>query len=384
MINNNIYEEFFSDKSYFIFKEFLKIFLLFYIPVKLIIVIFLIYYLPILFDKNYFSYPDFISNYTTCDFTSPNLFFNLLVCNLQIKSINSPLPIIIAFLLNTVKDFGFIVISLKFLTKRYVMFFLLLIIGHPYLNLYQAKLTTDIFGSFAVFILFYVINSNVKRKLIWDLIFIFFTGFRNSLLLIFFYFYFHKFFQIFFAKKNNKNKIKYLLYFIGILILFILTTQNDILINLFSDFFSNRNFNVLNYFIATNIYNINVHYFANLINSSILFLDYTISVFILICVNLVLLTGFREAAFTTFPNYFFQNNIVTNLSIFIGLFMFCFHSFGLYYFIKFFVRSKTLNLCFIFFIVFHLLTISHLRYFLPIIPLALLGFIKFLDNQRNY
>lgn len=376
-------DQYFNNQSKFIIKDFLKIFLICYIPLKLIIVTFLIYFVPIFFSKDYFSYPDFISNYTYCDLTSPNLFFNLLVCSLEIKSISSPLPIIISFFMNTLKDFGFLMISLKFISKRYVIIFLFLIIFHPYLNLYQAKLTTDIFGSFAVFLIFYVITSNTKRIILWDFFFIIFTGFRNSLLIIFLYYYLHRFCKTLFYISNFKTLTKNLLYFIGLLTLFLIITQNDIVINIFLNFFSSRNFNVLNYFIATNIYNINVHYFAELINSSIIILDYFVSVFLLIFVNLILLMGFREAAFTTFPYYFFKDDIVTNISIMIGLFMFSFHLFGLYNFIKYFVKIKPINLCFIFFILFHLLTISHLRYFLPIIPLTLIGLVKYLDELNN-
>lgn len=380
---NILNNEYFSKKSKFTFKDFLKIFLILYVPLKLIIITFLIYFLPIFFSKDYFSYPDFISNYTYCDLTSPNLFFNLLICSLEIKNIYSPLPIIIAFLINTIKDFGFIIIASKFISKRYIMIFLFLIIFHPYLNLYQAKLTTDIFGSFAVFLLFYVITSNTKKIIIWDFIFVIFTGFRNSLLIIFLYFYLYRLYKIFFCIKNFTTQIKYLLYLLGIFFLFLITTQNDIIVNIFFNFFGNRNFNILNYFIATNVYNINVHYFSELINSSIIVLDYFISLLILFSVNLILLMGFREAAFTTFPSYFLQNDLITNISIMLGLFMFSFHLFGLYNFIKYFVKTKPINLCFIFFILFHLFTISHLRYFLPIIPLTLIGLMKYFDEFKN-
>ena len=126
-----------------------------------------------------------------------------------------------------------------------------------------------------------------------------------------------------------------------------------------------------------------MHYFSELINSSIIVLDYFISLLILFSVNLILLMGFREAAFTTFPSYFLQNDLVTNISIIIGLFMFSFHLFGLYNFIKYFVKTKPINLCFIFFILFHLFTISHLRYFLPIIPLTLIGLMKYFEEFKN-
>jgi hypothetical protein len=99
--------------------------------------------------------------------------------------------------------------------------------------------------------------------------------------------------------------------------------------------------------------------------------------------NLILLTGFREAAFTTFPDYFLQNDIVTTISILVGAIMFIVHALGLYFFIRYYVKLNKINLCFIFFILFHIFTISHLRYFYPIIPLSLLGLITYFENKKK-
>tara|TARA_A100001015_G_scaffold253205_1_gene293252 strand:+ start:2510 stop:3670 length:1161 start_codon:yes stop_codon:yes gene_type:complete len=372
-----------DNKSKFSTKKFIPIFCLTYLPLKILFVFTLIIFLPFAFNKNYFEYPDFVSNYTTCDITSPNLFFNYFVCYIGIEDIDNFLSIFLAFVINTLKDFGFIIIAIKFLSKRYVVFFLFLIIIHPYLNLYQARFTTDVIASLAVYILFYIIIYNKGNKFIWDFILVIFTGFRNSFLIILFYYYFHKIFQKLYNNHKILEKIRYIFFILFLFIILFLITQNDLIIRLFFEQYSaSRNFNVLNYFISTNIYNLNINYFYEIINSPSIIINYILAILLLSFTNLILLTGFREAAFTTFPDYFFQNDIVTTISILVGAILFIVHTLGLYFFIRYYVKLNKINLCFIFFILFHIFTISHLRYFYPIIPISLLGLITYFENKK--
>ena len=379
----NFADIYLDNQSKFKVNDLIKLFLILYIPLKIIIVIALIYLVPIFFNKSYFDYADFISNYTSCDLTSPNLLFNLLVCSFGFQKIDNISLISIAFILNAIKDFGFLLITLKSLTKRYLMLFLLLIILHPYLNLYQARFTTDIFASLAVFFVFFMINFRNHTNIFYDVIIIIFTGFRNSLLIIFLFYYGYKLISHLVLKINYIKKIRYLSYLFIVLIFFILITQNDLIFKLLHGNIGERNYNTLNYFIATNIYNININYFLEFINTSSVIIDYIASIIILVAINLILLMGFREAAFTTFPDYFLQNDFISIISILIGFAMFLLHFIGLICFIKYFVFKKLINLCFIFFILFHLLTISHLRYFLPIIPLSLLGFVLYFEIKNK-
>ena len=126
--------------------------------------------------------------YGTCNIYSGNGFFTMFLCFLGIDNIDSFISILLSFSVSTLKDIIFVFIGMKYLRDKALTVFVILLAIHPYLCLYSGKLTTDLFATLALAILYLRIHS-AQSNIFYDICAIIFTGFRNSLFLLYFIFY---------------------------------------------------------------------------------------------------------------------------------------------------------------------------------------------------
>jgi len=328
---------------------------------------------PNLFGRDYFLYVDF-DGYSGCNHRSLNSFFSSLVCVLDIDSIAQSEAILFSLIMNTVRDCGYIWIAQHYFRQPTVLFFALLLAGHPYLGLYHAKLATSCFAAFGVFI-FCLGHLLKSRPWYFDLLQIALTGFRNGLAVLYISDYL---FNLVAGIKTLLDgeataKPKTILKSIGaplICIALILTV-----INIPDQNYMNTVTNSLAH------YTLNAEYFVNRLDLPDDIIGTGIGYGFLILTNLVLLTGFREAAFTGFPDYFLSFDTVTMLSIFSGILLTAFHLFGLVYYVKWCARRCPRLILVFVLVIPNLLFVAHMRYLLPIMPLAILGVCHFLETR---
>ena len=339
-----------------------------YLPIKILLVVIAIVVLPELFDRSYFKYIDF-PTYSNCDLRSPNGLFSMLICALGISDITNTHAVMIAIILNTLKDCGFVLLTANILLRRSTILFCVLLAAHPYLALYHAKLSTSTFACVGVMLLFWHISQTGGRRLGFDIAFIVLTGMRNALGIMFGLFYL---FEIGVQLKrycSNNSIIKTeLLFNICSLLAIVLITQLP------------EN-NYANSFIASSeTFSLNMTYFLNLIHTSVKPLDYVLSSLMVVTSHLTILLGFREAAFTQYPNFFmpFDQNALFHVIMAVGLIPL--HSIGLFYFIKYYCKINFRHLSYLSLIIPSLFLVAHMRYLLPLMPLALYGFTMFIEK----
>jgi hypothetical protein len=91
--------------------------------------------------------------------------------------------------------------------------------------------------------------------------------------------------------------------------------------------------------------------------------------------------GFREAVFTDFPEIFLPFNYLHGIQLSIFVTLFIVHFIGLTWFFRTYFQQKKEIVIILFLIFPGLLYVAHLRYFLPLIPVALWGFALFIDHM---
>jgi hypothetical protein len=356
-------------------ERYQKLWLLFagYLILKAMVVAGLVYLTSKLFDRGYFLYVDF-DGYLGCNHRSLNSFFSSLVCALNINSIATPSAILISLLLNTIRDLGYIWIATHYFRRPVVLIFALLLASHPYLGLYHAKLATSCFATLGVFI-FVLGHLLIKRPWYLDLIQIMLTGFRNGLAALYILDYCLNLLRRmkYIALRDTTARPKEIfrssnqpVVYIA-LILVIVNIPDQSYLNTVSDSLSH--------------YVLNAGYFVNLLNLPENIMGIALGYILLLLTNLVLLTGFREAAFTNFPDYFLTLNAITVVSISIGIMLAAFHIIGLFYFAKWCIgRCPALLLVFIL-VIPSLFFVAHMRYLLPLMPLAIFGTCNFFEEH---
>ena len=342
-----------------------------YLILKAIVVVGLVYLTSKIFDRSYFLYVDF-DGYLGCNHRSLNSFFSSLVCALNIKSIATPSAILVSLLLNTIRDIGYIWIATHYFRRPVVLAFALLLATHPYLGLYHAKLATSCFATLGVF-LFVLGHLLIKRPWYLDLIQILLTGFRNGLAALYILDYcialLHRIKRVALRETSARPKeisrsSKQLVAYIA-LILVIVNLPDRSYLNTVSDSLTH--------------YALNAGYFVNLFNLPENIMGIALGYIFLLLTNLVLLTGFREAAFTNFPEYFLTLNTITVVSISIGIMLAAFHILGLFYFAKWCGKRRPALMLVFILVIPSLLFVAHMRYLLPLMPLAIFGICHFFE-----
>ncbi|MBD1141541.1 hypothetical protein IDH31_00130 [Pelagibacterales bacterium SAG-MED32] len=345
------------------FENFFKI----YFPIKFI---FLFIYIILLnlfsleighfLTKEYsiFYTVDSSIHYFSCNVNSANILFTLTSCVLNIKSISNLLPILITLTITLIKDLLFIICASKFLNNKGMLIFIILLAVHPYLGIYSLKYSTDIFANLGIAVLFYQMVFN-KNGIYMNILSVILVGFRNNLLPVFFVYYL--FLLILSIKKSNINEFfKYALLIISIyFITQIGTGSYDT--GIFYDFiFTNQN--PFSWYKAVE--------FLGLTHS---FMSYVISLPIFLFTHMVLLTGFREAVFVHGFYFLIDLGLAGYLQLIFFILLSCFHIVGTVSFYYYFKNKSYYFFIVLLYIIPTFIALSHLRYFMPIIPIALIG-----------
>ncbi len=332
-----------------------------YLITKIISITLIIIFLPIIFEKNYFYSNDFYNLYILCEFRSPNYLFSIITCFLKIKNLTDIQALLLSGILSFLKDFIFLIVASNYLKKNYIIFFCFLLAAHPYLNLYYLKFTPDLINNLMISLYFYLIMTKKNINSGINIIFVLGSMMRNSLIPFFVSYYVINIYKkIFIEKKIIKNKFIIIedLIFILILGLSLFIVESDYGSSFLS---SNKN------------YDLNLNFFLKQINSGFLFFDYFLAIILNLISHLILLMGFREKAYTQFLDFFSYNNEFIIFYLFFGIFLFLFHFVGLLYILKKFIKSNIYIISFLIFVLPHLFFVTHLRYYMPLMPVSILG-----------
>jgi len=314
-----------------------------------------------LFAQSYFNYPDLIDN-LDCNMRSHNSLFSALLCGLRIDSISKPIAIFIAFLLNSLKDLITLYIATSLISKRAAILFCVFLAMHPYLAVYHAKLTTDVFAGLAVtFLLFKIFRKYAAPWIELAIVFLL-SGLRNSTIPML-----GVFSAIHLIRQSKKRNLKVgLIYFMcGLSTVFFFFLPEELYSTALAD--------------STKEYPFSIEYFKTIFDFGSGILATAVSSVFVLLSHAILLLGFREAVFTNFPEIFIPLTPIVKLQLLIFTIMFFVHLIGLVYFFLNYFRKQT-DVLLLFLIIFPgFLFVAHLRYFLPLIPVALWGFAIFCD-----
>ncbi len=343
-----------------------KNFLFIYLPLKITIVFSLFIFLEISNLRfEFLNYPDF-NRYSDCFKTFDNFLFGISACVMNIKDTSSLLPIVITFMATIMRDFLYIKICSKLmLNDRITILFSVLLALHPYLAIYSLKFTTDLFGSLGVLLIFYQIAYNKNNHLLFVLALIL-IFFRNNLVLVFSLYYIIQLLISYFISSRADIK-KYLIYLFLIFCCWLSLTSSIYLESNHSGFIFDDKwpFSLPNHLA---FFGFESTLFTNIFGLFSLFIS-----------HLILLTGFRESVFLYGFSYLFTNGIIFGISqLIVSLVLSIIHIIGSIYFFYFNRNKKYLVI--LIYVIPTFIALSHLRYFYPIIPIALLGFSILIDN----
>jgi len=320
------------------------------------------------YDYRIFSYTDLdFYNEININIFSPNFFYSLLVrfIGYNTQTLLSFKFIFISFIASFVAITPFIFLSIKLLSKRSSIFFILTLSLHPYLALYSLKLDSNLFASLGIafYALWILYNNNITFKLSIVLN-VFSTIFRNALIpLVWAQFY------LIFLLKRDFAKIK----FLGIFSLFLITIFITFSQIFYGVEYISQNFGCYSYekidIFLQQILSPNFSKIVSLIITPI--------------VHIILNLGAREAISVyclNLPGQFASHSL---LNIFMTFSFLIFHSFLL---IKLFIyifknfELRKLTLLFPFSILLPTLYGSaHMRYLYPLLPFLI--FVQFLPRD---
>ena len=125
----------------------------------------------------------------------------------------------------------------------------------------------------------------------------------------------------------------------------------------------------------------NINYFLGLSNT---FISYIISFPIVIATHFVLLLGFRENIFL--EGFLYPESFFDYLQLLMSCFLFFLHSVGFFTIICSKTFSKKRIIIVYAYCISSLILVSHIRYFMPLIPITLLGvafLIEMLINRKK-
>jgi len=352
-----------------------------YVFLKIIILLLLIIILPSLFGQNYFNYSDFgsyiVHPIIFFDFHSTrviegNEFFDMFIYLMNIQSISDYHAIGTAILITTLRDIILIGILLKnkILSPASLLFFVLVLALHPYLGLYHAKFSTSIFATLGVALMYYVLISAKPQSWFIDLSFIVLSGFRNTLAGVIIPYYVWEIIQQLIGIIKGQKYFDYYFFknvitLIALLFVVLLSGQY-----------------MFNFITVRTVYSLDIEFFTHYINTSIVLLDNIVAFLLVIFSHLVFLFGFREAAFTNFPEFFTPLDSMAYFNIFIGIIFFMLHGVGFFSFMKSFLSKDKRYLIFILILIPPLFSVAHLRYFMPFIPFSLIGLSILIDKKK--
>ncbi|MDA9900191.1 hypothetical protein N9D97_05900 [Planktomarina temperata] len=160
-----------------------------YVVLKIIMTIVMFFVLTFIFEIEPNHYQDFHYYVSNPDGQGPNMGFRYLLNFLRIESPNDYSSMILAFSLNAFIDVVWILLFKKYLSKREIYAFIILLSLHPYLATYTLKFSSIIFSKLAVLLFFHgMINERISKQtfsLNMSLFWIVISIIRNSNVFIF-------------------------------------------------------------------------------------------------------------------------------------------------------------------------------------------------------
>ena len=127
-------------------KSTLNKFVLYFVISKVLMSLIFFLIMPMLFGRDVFMYDDF-GYYVSGDFgTGRNIGYRWLLWLFDIKSLNTLLPICLAFIINVTVDIAWIYLLSKHLNLRGLFIFVLMLGLQPYSAVYTIKFSPIIFA----------------------------------------------------------------------------------------------------------------------------------------------------------------------------------------------------------------------------------------------
>ena len=297
-----------------------------------------------------FKYPD-MDAYKDCigdGAIMVNVLYSQFLCTIGLnyeEALSSFALIFLASLINLLSICCFYFLFKNFLNRKGQIFFITLLAFHPYLAIYFPRFYTDLFGSLGILLICYYSIKNIKINYFFLISTFVLINFRAALMTPLFLFIGYNFIVDYKKNKRFDALMIVSMIFIGI---------NFLLYKTFTDTFLT----------VTNFYSQKIY-------------------------NIIFLLGFREGAANEGFGIFFNGSMLGYIQLTISLFLLAMHSLGLFSVIQFIFRKKLYGImATLAVVIVPLLTISHLRYLLPIIPLILFGvswyFFKKESNNASY
>lgn len=316
------------------------------------------------YQTQVFALPDYAS-YTQCDAGSPNGFFSLLICALSIDTPGDAQAIMLAFALYLVRDIAFLLLARPFVSMRGWMLLALLMAIHPYMALYSIRFTSTMFPALTFMLLFWILSRRHVLGIWSRLAMILCTGLRNAIAPVTLAF---EAVEAWRARKQGPRAIALSLASLAAMI-FVLQLPDapyaESFITASPASYPMGFLNILKWF-----------------DTGFVLFDWVLAILTTIVSHLILLLGFREGAFTHFPEIFlpFDIRTISQIVIFSGLTIV--HGLGLYVFFSRFIRQDWRYALLLLYIFPWFLIVSHMRYLLPMMPFAMLGLVLLLERTK--
>ena len=289
---------------------------------------------------------DFNRIYSVCNQQIANQLFTMLICQLNIESLDENSAILISIFINLGIIICFYNLFYTFIEKKYRYFLILLIIIHPYTSVHLIKFSTDVFITLAVLLITYYIIKKRSPDIFFVLSSFILMNFKNSLTVMFLLISLFFLLNSIFRKSLKDFTYTCIIIFFSVLVF----TINYEYISIAPQIF-------LKFNIALNTYNL------------LSFREIT---------SLLLINHLREEGLYSLINLIFENNYLIIQFLFSILF-FIFHFIGLFYFNLKFKNMYGFFILFAFLLP-YCLTLGHLRYLLPFITLISIGFTIFIQD----
>ena len=322
---------------------------------KIIFASLILYFFAGYLGWDMFKYPDFYSTYSNC---SENYYSNILYGELfcLLNSLSglefshrSEVFILIAIFINMLLLIGYFKIFQNYLNDIGKLFFIALLVLHPYMGVYFFRFYTDLFASIGIFLMCYYMINNKKIDLFFVLSALILMNFRVALIPVFFA---YSLVEIYKSYSKNDN--------FGLPITLLIFSLISIL----------------------PVLNFSINFLQ--INSDIALLSK-------FSYNLIFAFGFRESFVGVFRETFWKGNpldpssenqaifiaefqILDYLSLLISIILLLIHLIGFYGIIRFSIKGKVFLLILFTYILLPLTSIAHMRYLLPLMPILLFGF----------
>ena len=345
----------------FMTSDLRKVFVL-YTVLKITVVLATLLVFNGILELELFKYPDF-GQYQICSPKTPNASFSYLVCLLGLETIAKPIAVGLSIAINTLRDVAYIILVHRLIGLRGVVLFTVLLASHPFLALYHERFVTSMFASLAVLFVFYreVRDPSSRQYKVIELICaLALITFRYTNLLLF----------AAYGIVSNWNRPRAL-----IIILLLGCTFIALSWHYLTGFLNSS----LNSGLALSAVNI----VSNMDVTGFDIPDFVIGIAFYVVSHAVFLTGFREAAYLQFPEYFLPINTESAIEIFLYMALSVFHLVGLGAFFWRFWNYRTLCVTVIITLIFTTPFIVHLRYFIQFMPIALLGYAAWYASPKS-